>query len=65
MYTRVKTCTTQTHLSTQNICHKTILLKTSSDLNFTIYVCRTIRGGMVTDILGHLKHTAFVAIVAN
>ena len=52
---------THMHLPIQNICHKTILLITSSALSFIIYACRTILGGMVTDILGHPRHTAFVA----
>ena len=54
-------CTTHTHLSIRNIYHETILLTTSSDLSFIIYACRNILGGMVSDILGHLGHTAFVA----
>ena len=29
-------------------------------LSFIIYTCRNILGGMVTDILVHLRHTAFV-----
>ena len=54
-------CTTHMHLSMRSICHKTILLTTSSALSFKIYVCRTILGGMVTDILGHPRYTAFLA----
>ena len=43
------------------ICHETILHATGSVLIFIIYACRTILGGIVTDILGHHKHTAFAA----
>ena len=52
-----------THLSIQSIYHEMILLTTSSALSFIIYACRTILGGIVTDrdILGHPRHTAFVA----
>ena len=49
------------HLSIRSIYHETILLTTSSALRFIIYVCKTILGGMVTDILEHLRHTAFIA----
>ena len=48
-------------LSIQIICHEMILLTTSSALSFIIYVCRYILGGMVTDVLGHPRHVAFVA----
>ena len=48
-------------LSIQSICHEMILLTTSSAISFIIYVCRYILGGMVNDILGHLRHVAFVA----
>ena len=37
------------------------LLTTSSALSFIIYACRTILGGIVTDILGVPRNTAFVA----
>ena len=50
-----------THLSIWSICYETILLTTSSTLSFIIYACRTILGGIVTDILGIPRHTAFVA----
>ena len=50
-----------THLSIRSICHETILLTTSSALSFIINACRTILGGIVNDILGHPRHTAFVA----
>ena len=43
--------TTHTHLSIRSICHEMILLTTSSALSFIIYTCRTILGGIVTDIL--------------
>ena len=56
-------CTTHMHLFIQSIFHKTTLLTTSSALSFMIiYACRNILGGMVTDILGHQRHTAFIAI---
>ena len=54
-------CTTHTHLFIRSICHEMNLLTTSSALSFIIYTCRTILGGIVTDILGHPRHTAFVA----
>ena len=38
------------HLSIHSICHETILLTTSSASNFIIYACRTILGGIATDI---------------
>ena len=49
------------HLSIRSICHETILVTTSSALSFIIYTCRNTLGKMVTDGLGHLRHTAFVA----
>ena len=58
VYMRV--CTTYTHLSIRSICHETILLTTSSVLSFIIYACRTILGGIVTNILGIPRNTAFV-----
>ena len=55
-------CTTHTHTYPYEIFATiTILLTTSSALNFTIYTCRNILDVIVTDILGHLRHTAFVA----
>ena len=42
-------------------CHEMILLTTSSVLTLIIYACRNIPGGIVTNILGHLRHTIFVA----
>ena len=39
------------HLSIRSICRETILLTTSSALSFIIYACRTILGGIATDIL--------------
>ena len=51
-----------THLCVHSICHKLILLTTSSALSFIFYACTNILlGGMVTDILGYLGHTVFVA----
>ena len=50
-------CTTHTHLSIRSIHHETILLTTSSALSFIVYACGTILGGMITDKLGHLRHT--------
>ena len=51
-----------TRLCVRSICHKSILLTTSSALSFIVYACRNILlGGMVTDILVYLGHTAFVA----
>ena len=44
-------CTTHTHLSIWSICRETILLTISSALSFIIYTCKTILGGIVTDIL--------------
>ena len=32
-------------------------LQTSSALSFILYACRTILGGIVTDIQGHRRHT--------
>ena len=49
------------HSSIRSVCHETILLTTSSALSYIIYTCITILGGIVTDILGHLRHTASVA----
>ena len=40
---------------------KQSLQPVASALSFIIYTCRNIFIGMVTDILGHLRHTAFVA----
>ena len=48
---------THTHLSIQSIYHEMIHLTTSSALSFIIYPCRTIFDGIVTNILGHLRHT--------
>ena len=53
---------TQMHLSIRSICHKMSLLTTGSALSFIttqLKSCRTILGGMVTDILGHPRHTAY------
>ena len=61
IYTCVNKCTTRMHLSILSIYHEMILLTTSSALRFIIYACRTIVGGIGTDILGHPRHTAFVA----
>ena len=43
-----------------SICHKTILLTTGSALSFIIYACRTILGGIVTNILGHPRLVIYV-----
>ena len=43
------------------LCHETILLTTSSALHLIIYTFRTILGGIVTNILGHPRHTIIVA----
>ena len=50
-------CTTHTHLSIQSICHQMILLTTNSASSFIIYACRTILGGIVIDIIGHMRHS--------
>ena len=67
--THVHACKINAHahalISIQTICHKMILLTASSALSFIIYACKTILGGIVTDILGHPRHTAFVALVAS
>ena len=52
-----QTCTYRYEISAM----KRSTLQTSSALSFTIYACRTILGGIVTNILGHPRHTAFLA----
>ena len=46
-------------LSIQSICHE--MIPSSSALSFIICTCRNIFGGIVIDIPGHPRHTAFVA----
>ena len=55
------------HLSIRSICHEMIFPTASSALSFIIYACRTILGGILTDILHGTpaRYTAFVALCSQ
>ena len=62
MYMHVKYDATHWHAYVYKVCYEMILLMTSSALSFVIYACRNFHlGGILTDTLGHLRCTAFVA----
>ena len=48
-------------LCIRSIYHEKILFMTSGALSFIIYTCKNILSEMVTDILGHPRHTAQLA----
>ena len=55
-------CNTLTRLCVQYLSHEMILLTTSAALSFVICTYRNLLfGGMLTDILGHSRCTAYVA----
>ena len=65
--TRVQVCKinnaphTRTYPNEVSATKQSSLQPVASALSFIIYPCRTILDGIVTDILGHPRHTAFVA----